>query len=520
MHKLKMLRRFETSAIMAFLPLSPTTSIVPIIGLIALILWYRARNKPIKRHGKPLRSAPDKLPLIGNGLVFLRSRQELFSWFVKCERLFGFETFAISVPSFPAIAAVNDPRNLEFILKNESVFAKGSFFTERTWDLMGNGIINSDNELWKIQRRAGLKFLNKANMKVLTDLALPQYLQQAVQSLECSANSIVDLDDTFHEVTTLLMGRLAYNMEIHHTDPFSMAFDYASGVTEDRFKNPLWKVTEIFSRRKFNKAIAELNSFGTYIVSNVMQQRKFGHSNKLCSEENFSSSCGTLINSLIDELKDEKIIADAALSYLTAGRDTTGQALTWTLYLLMKNPDQMKKARDHVEQLVNEFKLSNPETRVLDTSIFKPSALPYIMAVFYETLRLYPSVPMEIKQCQEPSILPDGTLLDKNSIVCWCTWAINRSFLIWGKDAEIFRPERWINNRAFKPRTAFEFPVFNGGPRTCVGKPMAENLAVQVISTMILKFDFELLDNRDRVSKSSLTLPMKDGFPCRVKIRK
>ncbi|POS82321.1 hypothetical protein EPUL_005551, partial [Erysiphe pulchra] len=508
-----MLRKFEISALMASLHLSSTTSIVPIIGLIALILWYQARNKTVKRHGKPLRSAPDTLPLLGNGLVFLRSRHELFCWFVKCERLFGFETFTISVPSLPTCVVINDPRNLEFVLKNESLFAKGSFFKERSWDLFGNGIINADNELWKIQRRAGLKFLNKANMKVLTDLALPQYLQQAVQSLESSHDSIVDLDVTFHELTTLLMGRLAYNMEIHHADPFSVAFDFASGVTEDRFKNPLWKVTEIFSGNKFKKAIAEIMTFGTCIVSNVIQQRKSGYSDNLWPESCFGSSCGTLINSLIDEIKDEKIVADAALSYLSAGRDTTGQALTWTLYLLMRNPDQMKKARDHVEQLANEYKLLNPEIRVLDTSIFKPSALPYIMAVFYETLRLFPPVPLEIKECQEPSILPDGTSLDRNSIVCWCTWAINRSVLIWGKDAEAFRPERWISNQVFKPRTAFEFPVFNGGPRICVGKTMAENLVVQVIATIILKFNFELLDYRDRVSKSSLTLPMKDGFP-------
>lgn len=179
----------------------------------------------------------------------------------------------------------------------------------------------------------------------------------------------------------------------------------------------------------------------------------------------------------------------------------------------------MKKARDHVEQLAHEYKLLNPEARVLDTSIFRPSDLPYIMAVFYETLRLFPPVPLEIKECQQPSVLPDGTLLDKNMVVCWCTWAINRSALIWGKDAETFRPERWIHDNVFKPRTAFEFPVFNGGPRICVGKTMAENLVVQVIATMILNFNFELLDDCDRVSKSSLTLPMKDGLPCRITIR-
>ncbi|KAI6244617.1 Cytochrome P450 [Erysiphe necator] len=514
-----MFSNLQTNILKEFSPLSPTASLVPIVGLVIFILWYRSRNSTVKRHGKPLRTAPDTLPFLGNGLVFLRDRHELFSWFVKCERLFGFETFTISFPGLPPCVVLNDPKNLEFVLKNESLFAKGSFFRERSWDLFGNGIINADNELWKIQRRAGLRFLNKANMRVLTDLALPKYLQQTVQRLESLENSIVDLDIIFHELTTLLMGRLAYNMEIHHSDSFSKAFDFASGITEDRFKNPLWKLTELFSGKKFRKAVAEIKLFGSYIVSNVTQQRKSKGSNRQESEDCFGSSSGTLINSLIDEIKDENVVADAALSYLSAGRDTTGQALIWTIYLLMKNPDKMNTARDHVEKLLNEYKLSSTDSQGLDTSIFRPSALPYLVAVFHESLRLFPPVPLEIKECQEPTILPDGTFLAKDSIVCWCIWAINRSSLIWGDDAETFRPERWINDEVFKPRSAFEFPVFNGGPRICLGKTMAENLVVQVIATMILQFNFELLDDSDRVSKSSLTLPMKDGFPCRVTIR-
>jgi hypothetical protein len=83
------------------------------------------------------RRPPNTVPLVGNGILFLQNRHKLFSWFVKCEQLFGFETFQISVPSLPPGVVINDPKNLEFVFKNEGIFTKGDFFKRRSWDLFG-----------------------------------------------------------------------------------------------------------------------------------------------------------------------------------------------------------------------------------------------------------------------------------------------------------------------------------------------------------------------------------------------
>lgn len=178
------------------------------------------------------RKPPNTLPIAGNGILFLQARHKMFSWFVKCERIFGFETFEISVPTLPPGVVINSPENLEFVLKNEAIFSKGDFFKTRSWDLFGNarselhifvfvlmqagnGIINADGELWKVQRKAGLHFLNNANLKVLTDVALPRYLQAAKKQLrEAADGRLVDLELVLHEVTTQLMGRMAYNVGI------------------------------------------------------------------------------------------------------------------------------------------------------------------------------------------------------------------------------------------------------------------------------------------------------------------
>jgi hypothetical protein len=74
---------------------------------------------------------------VGNGLYFLRARQKLFAWFVKCERQFGYETLELSVPTLPPGVLISDPRNLEFVFKNERIFSKGAFVKQRAWDLFG-----------------------------------------------------------------------------------------------------------------------------------------------------------------------------------------------------------------------------------------------------------------------------------------------------------------------------------------------------------------------------------------------
>lgn len=79
--------------------------------------------------------------------------------------------------------------------------------------ISGNGIINADGDLWKVQRKAGLHFLSVSNLKVLTDVVLPKYLGENVQLLEHATDgSTVDLEAIFHELTTQLMGRMAYNV--------------------------------------------------------------------------------------------------------------------------------------------------------------------------------------------------------------------------------------------------------------------------------------------------------------------
>lgn len=478
------------------------------------------------------------------------------------------------MPTLPPGIVVNGPRNLEYIFKNEgSLISKGSFVKGMLWDLFGHGIVNADGDVWRAQRKAGLGFLNTANIRVLTDIALPQYLADTLshlrkQAADESKSKTTDLQAVFHELTSCIMGRMAYNMEMHADDEFSMAFDYASGATTERFQNPLWYITEaITGSADLRKSLAVVKAFGRRIVSTAVADRKAQHGGRDGGKNTMTSSSsspgpstdssladskinqvsGSLIQSLLDAISDQEVVADAALNYLSAGklslfiivikfvdvqltpigRDTVAQGLTWTFYMLMKHPEIIDKIRQEVRGVLftgeddKDDKLENDKNP--DYARLTPVAMPYTMSVFYEGLRLFPPIPFEIKQVEaERLVLPDGTELQRGALVIWCSWALNRSRLTWGDDADEFRPERWLQpgGQRLVTRTASEFPVFHGGPRTCLGKKMAESMAVQTMAAVAYFFDFELADpTKERVTKTSLTLPMEGGLPCYVRAR-
>ena len=280
-------------------------------------------------------------------------------------------------------------------------------------------------------------------------------------------------------------------------------------------------MTELFNS-KFHKALAEVRSFGQKIVSNAKRARSRAAFDSLMdnSEPVFEN---TLVNHLIESLGDEELVAEASLNFLSAGKDTTAQALTWTLFSIIRHTETLKPLQDEavtfpkrsLEQNSSEY-LYTPTMKDL-----QPANIPWITATFYEGLRLFPPIPIEIQQTHTDLTLPDGTFLSQGSVIIYSVWAVNRAKQIHGDDADLFRPSRWIKDGKVMFKSFSEFPVFNGGPRICLGKKMAELMATFCLANLV-DYEFEMVSPLNEVDprpQNSLTLPMKGGLPCRVRKR-
>lgn len=109
----------------------------------------------------------------------------------------------------------------------------------------------------------------------------------------------------------------------------------------------------------------------------------------------------------------------------------------------MRHPQCCKTLLDELER---NFPKNGPNLPLKFNSV-QPAYLPYTNAVFNESLRLYPPVPFEIKECTTSTTFPDGTFLPRGALVIWVPWAMGRSKRIWGDDADIFRPDRWLTSK-------------------------------------------------------------------------
>jgi len=157
------------------------------------------------------------------------------------------------------------------------------------------------------------------------------------------------------------------------------------------------------------------------------------------------------------------------LNILLAGRDTTASFLSDLWFELSRHPAVFERLRAEVGNL--------DLGEGLTFQTFK--SMPYLRAVVNENLRIHPVVPENSRIANKDTILPLGGGADqtspvfvaKDQVVSWCVYEMHRRKDIFGDDADIFRPERWLDEGDQKGiRPGWGFLPFNGGPRICIGR--------------------------------------------------
>ena len=149
------------------------------------------------------------------------------------------------------------------------------------------------------------------------------------------------------------------------------------------------------------------------------------------------------------------------LHLIIAGRDTTACLLSWMVYELTKNEDVQRRLHEEIMQKL-------PPGKAMDWKSLSPNEMPYLNGVIYEALRLWPPVPFDLKMAFEDDVLPGGWKVPKFASVAFIPYNMGRDPERYPEPLQ-FRPERWI---PFNAPPQHEFPVFQAGPRICLGMDM------------------------------------------------
>jgi cytochrome P450 len=192
------------------------------------------------------------------------------------------------------------------------------------------------------------------------------------------------------------------------------------------------------------------------------------------------------------------------LTFLSAGHETTSNALAWSMYLLSQSPDWRLRVREEADR-----ELNGPTERL-------PDRLLATRAVIEEALRLYPPIAALSRQAEKADRLGDFDV-SPGSLIVIAPYVLHRHRRLWDQP-DVFDPSRFMPEA--RPRIPrFAYLPFGIGPRICIGASFALQEAAIVLALLVRDFDMRLSRDAEIWPLQRITLRPAKGLPMHVTAR-
>ncbi|CAH9070839.1 unnamed protein product [Cuscuta europaea] len=476
-------------------------------SVFCLVVFYLLYIKAVpSKHG-----LPRSYPFTGHIFAMLKHREAVLEWTADVLRKSPTSTFFLRFPFGRARILTANPKNIQHFMKTRfKDYPKSRNFADSFRDLFGASIFLAEGETWKKHRmlygaelhsKSFISFIDTITLHELSDRMFP------ILSDASAGDKILKLQDILSRFTFDVVGRIGLGHDFAYLSPsypemeFGDAFDEAMDISWKRSTSLFvtsWKVMKLLdvgSEWRLRRAVGVLRR----LIGKVIRERKeFG--------DDFLSRL------MSRNISDETFLIDAGIAIILGGVDTMVSAFTWLFWSVARHPAVEAKILQEIE----------------DLDAGRTKDLAYTHAVVAESLRLHPPVPLEGKQAREDDVWPDGTRVQKGMGIVCHTYAVGRSAEVWGADWPEFKPERWLKKEggggeperwSFVARDAFTYPVFQAGPRICMGKDIAF-MQLKMVAVAVLR-RFRVVDvAADGVGaphcESYVSFRMADGFPVRI----
>lgn len=398
---------------------------------------------------------------------------------------------------------LSDPGAIERVLiDNAANYRKSPQQQRRIQPALGDGLLTAEDEIWRSGRRITAPlFSPRAIATLFDDMAQAAEAMSARWQAEC-ADGPLDLSSQYQRLTyeivsrTVFSGALDAERLLVHRE-MARYFDTVGRVDLATLLDlPRWVPT--WSQLRAASSIAAFRD----VIRKVVKERLKARAN------------GATFDDLLDRLSfardpqtgqtmPDAIVSDNVVTFLAAGHETTGNALTWISYLLASFPET---AEEMLAELARELGGAPAQPGSLER-------LPFTRAVIEETLRLYPPAPFLGRQAIEKDELAGLPIAARTQITI-APWVVHRHRLLWD-EPDMFDPGRFSpRRRAAIPRGAY-IP-FGLGPRICIGMGFALQEILTVLSIVVPRYRFTLPAGAAVVPRSRITLAPRDGMPMLV----
>lgn len=428
-------------------------------------------------------------------LMFGISRDPL-GLFERMARVYG-DVVLLPLP-FRNRVLVSHPDLIEQVLViQQHKFHKSVFAKQVIEPLLGQGLLLSEGDFWRRQRRLAQPAFHRARVNEYAGTMV----EQALTHIRTWKNGEArDLADEMMLLTLAIAVKTLFGAEVDSEanrvgESLSYLMRYQIGRVRAAIRLP-----ETWLTKGKRRADAEYQ----YLDSLVY---------RIIAERRASGVLGRDVLSLLMGAMDEdgsqmtpRQLRDETMTLFLAGHETTALTLSWTWYLLSQNPAAEARLHEELAQV-----LGGRPPQVEDIP-----RLPYLDAVIREALRLYPPAYILSRTAIEPFEL-GGYRFSKGVTVLMLPWIMHRQARYFA-EPELFRPERWLDGLAERLPAYAYFP-FGGGPRRCIGQGFALMEAALLVGAIAQRFRFRLAPGHPVVPEPLITLRAKHGMRMEIHAR-
>ncbi len=424
-------------------------------------------------------------------------RQDLLS--AQPQRLYRAWMAEFRTPFFRSYL-INQPDLIRTVLKERpEVFPKSNRISEGLRPLLGHSVFLTNGEAWKRQRRIIDPAFEGGRLKD-TFPAMVAAAQACVDRLATSAGQSVEVEEITSHAAADVIFRTLFSVPIEHEVAAQVFDKFRLYQREQPLLNlaafvPIPRWVPRFHSRRTRRTAREIRDLISRLTSERATAIKDG-----TAPDDLATKIMTTPDPDTGECFETLEMVDQVAIFFLAGHETSASALAWTLYLLALYPVWQDRLAE--------------EAQVLDAPEFSAmSQLKLSRDVFREALRLYPPVPMMVRETTCPEHFRNRDIPQGSQIVV-SPWHLHRHERLWDRPDE-FDPKRWATENGKKCQREAYVP-FSAGPRVCTGAGFAMVEGPLILSMLLRRYRFETIQGKTPVPVAHLTVRSKDGIWLRL----
>ncbi|MEO3478945.1 cytochrome P450 [Phaeobacter sp. CAU 1743] len=441
-------------------------------------------------------SRPDKVSLWRYVRLF---RKDILS--AQPARLYRAWMAEFRTPFFRSFL-LNQPDLVKTVLKyRPDDFPKSDRISEGLKPLLGNSVFLTNGETWKRQRRIIDPAFEGGRLKE-TFPAMRAAAEAAAARLKGQEGE-VEIEAVTSHVAADVIFRTLFSIPIEH----EVAAEVFSRFRDYQRSQPILNLAAFvpvprWMPRFFRKGTRENATRIRALITQLTDERAAEIAAGTAPQDLATKIMTNADPETGARFSTEEMVDQVAIFFL-AGHETSASALAWTLYLMAIYPEWQERVAEEAAALE-------------DDSFAAVSRMRISRDVFREALRLYPPVPMMVREATCPERFRDREV-PKGSQLVLSPWHLHRHERLWD-NPDGFDPERWQTENGKKCQREAYMP-FSAGPRVCTGAGFAMVEGPLILSMLLRHFRVAPVAGKEPVPVAHLTVRAKNGIWLRLERR-